>query len=93
MLLDVYIYQVECRSTVANCLLHLLLLLQGGLFGNGAGGGGESPLGGLGGSAMGMTISAAHKHMLQAQPSLRDPSKGVCVCVCVCVCHQFAQAV
>ena len=57
----------------------------------------ESLLGGLGGAAAGMTVSAAHKHMLQAQPSLRDPSKGtslylcvravrVCACVCVCVC-------
>ena len=52
----------------------------------------ESLLGGLGGAVAGMTVSAAHKHMLQAQPSLRDPSKGtslylcVCVCVCTCVC-------
>ena len=37
----------------------------------------ESLLGGLGGAAAGMTVSAAHKHMLQAQPSLRDPSKGL----------------
>ena len=50
-------------------------IMQGGQFGNGAGGGGESPLGGLGGSVAG-TMST-HKHMLQAQPSLRDPSKGM----------------
>ena len=58
-----------------------VLSSQGGLFGNGVGGGSESPLGGLG-AGMGSASSAAimgvsaTKHMLQAQPSLRDPSKG-----------------
>ena len=65
----------------------------------------ESLLGGLGGAAAGMTVSAAHKHMLQAQPSLRDPSKGtslylcvcavrVCVCcACVCACVRVRACV
>ena len=51
------------------------LPLQGSLFGNGGLGGSESPLGGLGGIASSM--SSAHKQMMQAQPSLRDPSKGM----------------
>ena len=57
----------------------------------------ESLLGGLGGGVgAGMTVSAAHKHMLQAQPSLRDPSKGLYILlptnVCVCVCpHEFCE--
>ena len=57
----------------------------------------ESLLGGLGGAAAGMTVSAAHKHMLQAQPSLRDPSKGTSLYLCVravrvCVCaHAYSD--
>ena len=59
----------------------MVYILSQGLFGNGVGGGGgESPLGGLGvvGSKSSGSVmsSSARQQMLQAQPSLRDPSRG-----------------
>ena len=62
------------------------LPFQGGLFGNGSLGGSESPLGGLGGIGAASGMTSAHKQMLQAQPSLRDPSKGI-MHVTMCYIH------